>query len=199
MVLFAMIILQGMESDCMAQTTRRTITKETYVEEVFHEGTSQLLETRIWDSFNDYKIGKELKTSDGWICGWGEATGNIYDREVAGRDLKRTAQNAAYDQIAGQMEREIVAYHKDRRVIGTHNGRKIEDQISDEGFQSKIKGRLPSASKSCSYRINRKNGTVTVVVGIGIDMKSYEAIKKGFCTEEESRSQLKGLDDAFDF
>jgi len=199
MVLFAMAILQGMVSDCMAQTTRKTIIKETYVEEVFHEGTSQLLETRIWDSFNDYKIGKELKTSDGWVCGWGDATGDIYDREVAGRDLKRAARNAAYDHIAGQMAQEIQAYHRDRRITGTHNGRKIEDQITDEGFQTKIKGKLPAASKSCSYKINRKNGLVTVVVGIGIDMKSYEAIKNGFCTEEERKEQLKSLDDAFNF
>lgn len=156
-----------------------------YVEDVYATdayGQRVVIEQRIWDSLGDYNLSKEFQTKEGWLYGVGEASGNVNNEGAI--LIKREAQEAAFDQVAGQLSRSVERVHQDFRNRGQRDGLNQNDFSVQEAARAKIKGELPQASKQYCYKIDRGNGNVTYVVGVGINMNRARAIANKYMPED---------------
>ena len=180
-----------------AQTTSKTYNQGgRFIEVITANGRH--VETRVWESDIDYNTyQKHQQPKDGWLYGVGRATANPADKSEA--YIKREAQDAALDQIIGLMQKKVQKFHQDVRTEGTRDGLTRDDKTWQDGMKYQIKGELPNAGFQYSYRIDNPNGTVTYVVGIGIDIKKADLNKKGLQDDVTKESGKKELEDAFNF
>ena len=180
-----------------AQTTSKTYKQGgRFIEVITANGRH--LETRVWESDIDYNTyQKHQQPKDGWLYGVGRATANPADKSEA--YIKREAQDAALDQIIGLMQKKVQKFHQDVRTEGTRDGLTRDDKTWQDGMKYQIKGELPRVGFQYSYRIDNPNGTVTYVVGIGIDMDKADRIEKGLQDDATKADGERELDDKFNF
>lgn len=135
--------------------------------------------TCIYDTKNDYDLSKKFQTQEGWLYGHGEAYKTSSKETTA--HVKRRAQNAAFEQILGQLERDGEGFVEDVNISGTWDGYDRNDNISKDGVRQRFMGKLPKASMQYSYRYT-KNGVEYIVVGVGINIekarREYEQAQK---------------------
>lgn len=167
-------------------------------EEPIYGPTGTVIGYRLWDTPNDKKICNDFQTGKGWLYGTGEATGNL--NETTETYIKREAQDAAIEQLAGQLAKTVQKFHQDVRTKGTRDGLSRDDKTWQDGMKYQIKGDLPQASVQYSYKIKKgDDNIITYVVGIGIDMKSWEQMKKGYQNDDQKKDGENELKDAFNF
>lgn len=151
---------------------------------------------KYFDSENDWNVWKRFNEhKTGWIYGTGEATGDL--NETTETELRREAQDAAIDQVAGQLARRISKIHKDMRTKGKRAGRTRDDAILQDGMMYQIKAELPEVTEQYCYKINKHGNTVTYVVGVGIDKESQRRIEADLQTEDDYKKSETELDNFF--
>ncbi len=173
-----------------------------YVVSIFGP-TGQPVRTCIYDTKNDYELSKKFQTQKGWLYGHGEASKRSYDE--TSEHVKRRAQNAAFEQIAGQMERDVEGFVEDVNISGSWDGYSRNDNVSKDGVRQRFMAKLPQASMQYSYRYT-KNGVEYIVVGVGIDMekakKEYEQAQRDATSHRGGRqgsSERRESEDALNW
>lgn len=169
-------LLIGVSQNIIAQTdnSEKVYRYEVWEGEGKSEADRRIVAVYIFDSYNDFLKFKEYQSKDGWLYGMGEATGNPNRKKAI--LIKREAQDAAYDQIAGQLFRIVQRIHWDYNHEGHSDELNLDDLDWEDGFYSYISGVLPQASMQFAYKIEKTPEMVTYVVGVGIDMKKAQEL-----------------------
>ena len=172
-----------------------------YVQEIYRgEGANkQIVQRRFWDSKGDYDNFTNWNNNTDLIYGVGEASGKANE----GGYIKREAQDLAYDQIAGQLKRQISKFHEDMRIRGENNGNQRNDNTITDGVSSITQEDLPPAVMQYCYHY-QSGGESVYVVGVAIsrsDLKKMNEKKednsKGYTSESDNENAVNKMNAKF--
>lgn len=195
MVIASSLSVNAQTSKSVGKGGPYTVAEVVYLEDGTPLSTGRVL---IYDSYNDYELSKQFQSKEkkDWLFAQGEASGNL--SEASASYIKDEAQEAAYSQLAGQLERKVSKVHKHVRIIGQRDGMNRNDHTWKDGFISTLKGQLPQASMQFAYKIEQGNGNITYIVGVGVDMKKAMLISKKLMDEDAKAAGDADIDDLMD-